>query len=747
MCCVMAYCAGVVWLRGVAYPAWCFVPIGIIFLLSVLLANRRHAVSFWLAVVCFLGLGAVRGSMAWTPPAMPEFGNWVVEGTIDGAVRQDAEGARFYLAQARVVLQTGESVTLDSRVYVSCQALMVAELLHGQRVRVEGKSYAPRGQRNPGGFDQRLWLAENGAHVRMFSSKAPELMDPGGSSVLRFAIQVSRYLADYIDGVFGKAAPIVRAMLIGDQSEVSDEWYDWLRVSGVVHILAVSGLHVGLWYALIDWLLERLPVSLKERFALLALFLGAYALLTGLSPSVIRASVMLLAIQGGRIVKRRTDPLTALSLAALIILLFRPIDLLRPGFQLSFCAVLGIFLFRPFFMRFLRGPVWIRVPATVSLSAQLGALPALAYWFHRVSLLSVLANLLVVPIVGVLIPVSTLGLALSAIAKPLGWFFVESGKGMVAVILLIGRWVSSVRAAVMTVVPFAPWTIAAWCFCAVVASTATVWSSKKRLLAMAVALALAAGIGALQYDDTVRYVQLDVGEALSGVLHVGRKTYVYDCGGANSDLADYLLTTGQDVDGLFLSHPHMDHVGGLADLLSAGIRIRTIYVPSYANYFEDETEYLSLLAAALHYGAEIVEVAAGDTLDLNGLDASVLSPERGVVRGKNTTNRSLVLLIDIGGKKLLLCGDEDMDEPDGVACDVLQIAHHGSRIAAEESFIQYAMPEVALISVGGNPYGHPNPEMMDRVRATGAALYRTDESGAITVTFNPESLRVEVFCP
>ena len=749
MCCTIAYCAGIVLLRGIVYPLWILIPIGTGILLSVALIDHRR-VSFLLAAVCFLCLGAFRGSMEWTAPPMPPFGNWLVEGTVDGTVRQDDESAKFYLSNARVTTEEGESRPIDSRIYVSCQAAMEGFLLHGQHIRVEGRSYEPRAQRNPGGFDQRLWLAENGAHVLVYSREAPMLVNPGGFSVLRFAIQSAQFLSDAIDAAFGEASPIVRAVLIGDQSEVTDEWYDWFRISGVAHILSVSGLHVGLWFALVDRLLRKLPISPAVRFLLLAFLLAIFSLLTGLRASVIRASVMLLVLQGGKIFRRKSDPLTSLSIAALIILLFRPIDLLRAGFQLSFCAVLGIFLLMPQLSRFLRfKPKWLSGTICVSLSAQLGAMPAMAYWFHQTSLLGIPANALAVPISGFLVPVSALAVLLSGVTKPLGWLFVEAGRGMVAAILLICKWASMVEDAVFTVVPFALWTIAVYGFLMILQSSAAVWRAKKRILAAAIAIFIAACVGIFTYNGETRYVQLDVGEALSGVLHVGGQTFVYDCGRPNSDLTEYLLTVGEDVDALFLSHAHSDHIGGLEEMLSCGIGIRTIYVPAYMDISENEEVYSVFFATAEQKGAKIIEVAKGDVLDLNGLTASVLSPERERLRRNHSANeQSIVLLIEIGERKLLLCGDADGAlEPAGVACDVLQVAHHGSKNAAGDMFIQGALPEIALVSVGSNSYGHPDPQMLERIHAVGADIYRTDETGAITVFFGSESLRVEVFCP
>ena len=746
MCGALCFIFGISVCQSIPYRLWMWAVPAALFALAFAASKVRRAAAALLFAGLF-SLGALLGAMAWTPPPLPKTGRWRVEGTVLGPVRRSDKAVQFTLTDVRVQRQGEEAWTrIDSSAYCYFPG-QAAWLSHGQRVEAQGSSYLPQGARNPGGFDQRMWLSQQGTHVRLYLGAAPRQLAPAGLSVRGAALSISEALGQRMDALFGGASSVVRAMLLGDRVHMPEDWSDWMRDSGVAHLLSVSGLHVALWYALLSALLSPLPVSPRVRWLLLAALLGAYALVTGLSDSVLRAVVMLLALEGASVWRKKADPLTTVSLSALCILLFRPLDLFAPGFQLSFTAVLGLSLLRPPLRRLLpAGPKLLRDGLTATVAAQAGILPAMARWFGTVSWVSVPANVLAVPIAGLLVPTAALATALDALWPPLSWLPALACRGMVAVMLFISR--AAAAAPLLRVPAFSWWAIAAYGVCALLCSTAVVWKWKTRCAAMALAVCAAVSVGYIGGFSGPRYVQLDVGQALSGVLHAGGKTYVYDCGEENSDLTEYLTYCGASVDGLFLSHPHADHTGGLTELLDAGIRVGTVYVPANATAFGAESGYAKRLEGALAQGARVVEVAAGDTLSLGGVKATVIAPEREVTRGSDPNDRSIVLLVAAGEKTLLLLGDADGPaEPLGVDCDVLQVAHHGSASAARPAFLRDATPDIALISAGKNSYGHPDGETLARLRDAGAEVYLTQDSGALTVYFGKDDIRVEVYCP
>ncbi len=748
MCCAICFAGGVALSMALPFGLWMPAALVAALVLGVCMRRVRQA-ALALAMIAMLLMGLTRAAMEWAVPALPEESRWTVTGTVSGSAVQGANGASFLLSGVQVRDETGKSAAIDSNVYCYATAAPGVPFRHGQRVQVQGVHYLTDGARNPGGFDQRMWLAQKGAHVRMYLTAAPKVIGAAGFSVLGLAIDIRETIGARLDALFGEVSPVVRAMLLGDRTEVPGEWSRWMSDSGIIHLLAVSGLHVGLWYVLLDRMLRPLPISPGARWWLLTALLSAYALVTGLSASVLRAALMLLAVQGAYVAKRKIDPLTSLSIAALGILLFRPLDLFAASFQLSFCAVFGLVLLRPTLRRVLpERPDWLWGGFSTTASAQVGILPASAFWFGRVSVAGLAVNLVAVPLAGLLIPVAAAATALDAVWTPLGWLPALAGKGMATVLLLCARVGAAMPYGVLRVPAFAWWATAAFFFGLFLCSTAVVWRWRYRVLCMAICACMAAGAGVWHGDFGVRYVQLDVGQALSGVLHAGGKTYVYDCGNANSDLTEYLIYCGADVEGLFLSHPHADHIGGLAELLDAEIPVRTVYVPANAEAFGAEAAYRTLLTRAWEAGAEVVEVAAGDTLSLGGLMVEVIAPEREVTRGSDPNDRSVVLRVNIGTRALLLCGDADgTAEPLGVDCDVLQVAHHGSKNAARAAFLADATPDVALISVGRNSYGHPDGNTLERLSDVGAAVYQTQESGALTVYFSGDRIKVEAYCP
>ena len=748
MCGALCFAIGVALARVLPYLACLWVVPPLCVGAAVLLRRHGRAV-FAFAMLGLLVLGSLRSGMELVAPELPPTGRWTVQGTVQGEVRQNERAVMFWLSNVQVQTQDGETwQRIDGNLYCYYPTESKTKLAHGQHVSVSGSTYLPTSARNPGGFDQRMWMAQNGAHVRMYASSAPKIVEPAGFSLRGLALSINASLGARMDALFGQASPVIRAMLLGDQTDMPDEWSGWMRDSGIAHLLAVSGLHVALWYALLERLLRPLTVSPRVRWVFLAALLSAYALVTGLKPSVLRAVIMLLAVQGAHVAQRKADTLTSLSLAALLILLFRPLDLFGAGFQLSFTAVLGIVLLRPALKKAV--PIqwdWLGEPLYTTIAAQLGILPAASYWFGTASLLGSLVNLVAIPLTGLLIPVAALATALDALWQPLGWLFVQASYGMTGVLVWMARLAASVPYAYTRVGAFAWWTAAAYFGAMLLCSTAVIWRWRTRAAAIALSAVLALGIAYVSGAYTTRYVQLDVGQALSGVLHTGGKTYVYDCGDINGDLTEYLYFTGGDIDGLFLSHPHTDHTGGLTEALDAGIRVKTVYVPVDADAFGAEPDYEGKLSRLTSQGAEIVEVGVGDVLELGGVRATIVAPDREILQGSDPNDRSLVVLWEIGDYLLLLMGDADGGaEPLGVDTDVLQVAHHGSRNAAQPAFLADATPDIALISTGRNTYGHPNADTVARLEDAGAEIYITQDSGAVTLYFAPGGIRVEEYC-
>lgn len=696
--------------------------------------------------VCVL-LGGANCAARLAVPEMPACGNWTVEGTIcsDPAVYDGF--ARCYLRDVTVYPEEGEARPLRGTLYCFLAQDAQSGLTYGETIRATGKSYALRGERNPGGYNERLILARRGAHVRLYASEPVERLAGARLSVRGLALAANHALAARMDALFGEASPVLRAVLLGDSTEMPETWSQWMSRAGVAHLLAVSGLHVALWFALLRRLIAPAHPRPLTRLAILAALLACYALVTGLRASVLRASLMLLTGEGARAAKRMNDPVTSLALAGALILAFRPLELFTAGFLMSFGAMAGITLLYPVLTR--KKPEGLRGDAmqslAVSLSAQAGALPAVAACFGRIAPIGVLLNLIAIPLATALLPVGALAVALDAVYAPLGAIPAQMARGVCALLLRLSELAAAVPLASVRIPAFRWWTALAFYAGLTAVSSAVRWNKKTRLRFLAALCAVCVLCGVWFAEPDCFYDQLDVGEGLCGVLHIGGKIYVYDCGRYSSELACVLRRYAGRIEAVVLSHPNYDHYKGLWGLLEDGVQIGAVVVPPNALACGDE-EFAALMAAVAYAGIPVVEMAAGDSFRTDELTAEVLAPARGEIP-RDANDLSLVLRVTVRGRTLLLTGDADgATEPQGVACDVLQTPHHGSRKACDEASLAGVSPQIALISCGNSRY-HPNAETVARLEAAGAQVYATRGSGRIRVIFEQDGLRVEEYLP
>jgi len=266
---------------------------------------------------------------------------------------------------------------------------------------------------------------------------------------------------------------------------------------------------------------------------------------------------------------------------------------------------------------------------------------------------------------------------------------------------------------------------------------------RKRKLAMAAVLLLTALLYLPRFDPSARYVQLDVGQGDASLIRTGRRAVVVDVGPAYSyDLLRYLRHEGLAVDAVILSHLDEDHAGALGVLLSSEIKVDRVIIDDRAQEYAASAMVTEAMDALMQ--AEKVEtVGVGEQLDFGNVCLSVLSPGD-ALSGSN--ERSLLLACEAAGKTLLLAGDLPIgSEPERVPdCDVLKVAHHGSKNATSSGFLEMAQPEIALISAGaGNSYGHPHARVLKDLEQAGARILRTDRSGCITLGLQGETIAVQ----
>ena len=539
--------------------------------------------------------------------------------------------------------------------------------------------------------------------------------------------------------------PLVRALVLGDASEVPPRVVRGLRRSGLAHLLAVSGLHVGLAAALA--LVLARPLPRRGRLAVALLAVALYLLLVGPRPSLLRASVMACLAVAALLLERPPSAANALGVAAGGIALLRPEAVTELGFQLSVGATAGLLLLGPLLAgRWQRLPRLLREPLAVSAGAQLGTLPWALPAFCLLVPAAPLLNLVAVPWAGALLAACGLWTGLAALAPG------AAARCLPLLDLLAApaAWPAAVPASPWLAVPLAPGPVGA----ALVAGGVLGGLLRPRLgLAALAAVALwAAALSDATGPGPVEAVAIDVGQGDAILLRDGAETLLVDGGGwPAGDLGGRVLLPAlarrgvRRLDRVLLTHPHLDHCGGLVEVASY-LAVGEVLTGPGAPEPEPAgcDGELRALPGVRHRGG-----AAGDRLAVGRWRLRVLHPRPGAAgrSAAGDNDASVVVLAEVFGRRLLLTGDaeaaaeRELVDRYGRAlrADVLKVAHHGSRSSSAGRFLAAVEPSLALISAGArNPYGHPAPDVLARLRTHGARVLRTDRDGMVVLRFHAD---------
>jgi len=620
------------------------------------------------------------------------------------------------------------------------------------RVAVRGTAVRAAGPRNPGGFDLRGYLERRGVEGRLLVAEVVSA-SPRRTLLERFRRGVTA-------GLRPRQAALMEAMTLGVRQDLGD-LRSTFAAAGLAHVLALSGLHVGVLMAA----LGRAAAGLgRRRYPLLAAATAGYVWLVGPTPSVLRAAVMVLAgLAGLAAGYGRIQAWPSLALAALVTLLLSPGQLLDPSFQLSYLAVGGMLLLAPALLRRLgrppsggRGPppawparlVRLALPALVaSTAAQIPSLSLVAGSFGRVPLVSPLVNLVAVPLAGVLVPLGFAAALLGLLAPPAA-ALLNHVTGPLASLLLA-------LAAVGSRLPHLGWGEVAplghACFALALAALA-LWLHGRLRAWRALLVALCAGgvcFAAGPAHSVPEVVFLDVGQGDATLIRLpGRVEVLVDGGGtpfSDRDVGAQVVLPAlralgvRALDVVVATHADLDHVEGLATVLTE-LPVGTLVMgPPWPRAAIDGR----LRAIAAARGIPVHRARRGEIWRFGrgrrAAELDVLHPPAGALPTSN--ENSIALLLRYGGApQVLMLGDAPATVERTLAVPhvpVLKVAHHGSRFSTSEELLRAARPALAVISVGANHYGHPDSGVLERLSARGVQVLDTRSGGAIRLPLSP----------
>ena len=645
--------------------------------------------------------------------------------------------------------QSDEELPKLERVLLSWYGTGRRDVRAGQRWQLLARLKPPTSLGNPGGFDYAAWLFYQRVHASGYVRPKPVAVKLSDHPAQLHALRES--LAARLSSL-PAASPLValvQGLTVGVTNDIQHEHWNALRQSGTAHLLAISGLHIGLvsaWFyglATVVWSIalqsRRGHLRFRTTKQIVALGVGffsatAYAALAGFSLPTQRALIMLSVFFAAMLARRILPPGAALWTALLIVLLLEPLSVLSVGFWLSFGTVAALFYLHHGRQQKLgkMQSLWLHLKLGFVL------LPMTAWFFQQGAVVAPIANALAVPVVGLVV------VPLSFLCAVAAFFWPWAANGLLVIIqwilALLLAALTKLLALPMSSVPlFIPGKGVLACL---LLGLVLVFAPRGISLRWFAPLLLAPAILFNTLGKPVTGLELhvlDVGQGLSAILLTEHHTVVFDTGKRVSDKSSmvqrvvipFLTASGRSsVDVTVVSHADDDHAGGLADLLDS--------FPQTRVYASDEANLI---------GADSHKCVAGQTFSFDGVVFTFLHPGRNDAGSRN--NLSCVLLVHFGKSRILLTGDIEAPAEKQLAermatelnVDVLIAPHHGSRTSSTAALISVVKPRHVIFPAGlNNKFNFPHTDVQQRYADMGAKSYHVGETGALKMQFDEQGL-------
>lgn len=642
----------------------------------------------------------------------------------------------------------------------------------GATVLLTGEIAAFHTATNPGEFDQRKYYLLQGYCGRVSVGEIVSVSEEY-DGFREGLYQIRCYLSSVLDAALDEQdASVMRAMILGEKLQMDRDIKKLYQANGIAHILAISGLHISIIGIGLYQCFKRLAFPLYVSAGLAMMIMTAYAVMTGGSVSTIRAVVMFGFMVLAACVKRSYDLPTALSVAALCTVFSEPYALYRTGFWMSYLAVFGVAVLHPALMdgidikdKKLRA---FCTAVTGGFSVNLATLPVLLFSYYEYPVYSIFLNLLVIPLMSVLLTAGIFTVMAGCVFLPFG----KLAGFIVHVILCIYEWFcnAAMNLPGRSWIAGAPGPVKFIMFYGVLILIALSGKKlgKKKLPRMKVHvrfLMIAAVIlmMGLRADQGLRITLLDVGQGDGICIRAEGITCLIDGGSTSKNrLAEYQIEPFlkhegiSEIDYWLITHPDQDHCSGYQEMMEMGkenaITVHTLVLPEAYGIRESCAE---LIALAERNGVQVLLLSSGEYLQAGKLKLTVLHPREGYRTG-DVNESSLVVSVEYENFCGIFTGDATAESEREViryweeyGCrpvQLLKVGHHGSSTSTSDAFLKYCSPQVAMISCGrDNRYGHPHEEVVERLERYGCTVYRTDESGALSVYVRDGKMWIEEY--
>lgn len=623
----------------------------------------------------------------------------------------------------------------------------------GDEVDIIGEFSLPDIARNQGGFNYRYTLNANSVYgIIKVHSYTKSLKKT--SNIIYMAQNI---INENLQKLFEQnEAGILNGMLIGETNSISLKVTEDFKNSGITHLLAVSGSNVAMVVAISKSIFEKL-FGKKHYHIFVTIFIVLFILLSGSSPSVMRAGIMAILEIVANLLIKKSNSVNNLFLSALIILLINPISVLNIGFILSFLGTLGILLFskniEKWLKMFLKSKI-ILENLSITLSAQIMILPIMAYYFNNISVISLLTNMLVLPVASIMTVVGLGVFIISIVSFPLAKIVAIPISYLIKYIITVANYCAKASFFNYTVpTPKIIHIIGYFLIVSIliikdysgnnlILKYFFKYTTKIITVILVAAFIIVSNLSEYIPKNFVEIVCIDVGQGDSFFIKTpsgknvlidggGSETSKYDVG--KNILLPYLLHRRcRKIDYIFLSHAHADHMDGILTVMQ-NLKVGKVIVGPQNK--KDE-KFEQLVKECEKRRVPISYVSAGNVLTVDKIKFSILYPNKNY-QDDNVNNLSLVIKMEYANKSMLFTGDIEAKGEENIKklteADILKVAHHGAKTSSTEKFLKKVKPKIAVISVAKrNRYGHPNSQVVERLKEY-SNIYMTKNSGEIRI--------------
>lgn len=710
----------------------------------------------------------------------------IVQGKIY-KIENTAFGTNIYLKGVEV--ENGEKSVSVKRIFVNTEKIPNVKI--GNIIKVRGKLRQFEEAANKGNFDSRKYYLSLGFYGKIEAGTI-EIINSDYSGIRQGLYELRMEIIERLEklcsdnkGIFSiinNKNGIIGAIILGDKTDLDSDIKELYSVSGIAHILAISGLHISFIGMAIYRLLRRRFRFLFSAAVSIPVVLS-FGIMSGFGISTIRAIIMFILKMIGEVLGRKYDAITAISLAGLVLLVQNPFVVCNSGFQMSFGAIIAIVLILPIAEEILNTDNKIIKVLSANFTISLVMNPILAWNYYELPTFSFLLNIVVVPLMSVVIVSSIAGIFCSCIMFGFGKVVIFPGCGILELYTFLCNIINkSSVASIVVGQPKVTIIIVYYAILLVVLfglknirtkytraekerniikkETGLVLERKakkeRRIKGQNVKLRLACIVGFLLLNCLIYYIPnpgfyitfINVGQGDGILIHRDNGTKVMVDGGSTSEkqvakncIVPYLKAEGiGTIDYSIITHTDKDHISGILEILennnSNRIRIKNLVMPDIN--MKDDT-YNELIEKAKLKKINVLYIKKGDTLSLGKTKIKCIYPET-TTTASDKNDYCTVLSVKNKTSKILLTGDISKEIEEKIKDDieenytVLKVAHHGSNYSSSEKFLKKVNPKYSIISVGkNNSYGHPGNETMERLRKQGGVIYRTDEKGGITI--------------